>query len=167
MRRRQTKKEFQPAGKDLLRWFGGVWRGNFEPVSYAVDGQPILHADGTPVCGQSDIPSGTVTVTAGNNSVGTLSFTGCTRTRSRWPAPRPSTRKAAEQARCERRGETGQGASSARGFPTHHRPPARDIQRIVQRCWRGELIRGRGLNLRDQGVASIHRSGGGRPARQP
>jgi hypothetical protein len=47
-------------------------------VSYAVDGQPAPHADGTPVCSQNDITSGTVTVSPGNNfPAGTLSFTGC------------------------------------------------------------------------------------------
>jgi hypothetical protein len=47
-------------------------------VSYAVDGQPVPHADGTPVCGQTELKSGTVTVTPGNSfPVGTLSFTGC------------------------------------------------------------------------------------------
>jgi hypothetical protein len=47
-------------------------------VSFAVDGQPVPHADGTPVCGQSDIMSSPVTVTPGNSfPVGTLSFTGC------------------------------------------------------------------------------------------
>src|SRR5919197_2296870 len=32
-------------------------------VAYAVDGQPVPHADGTPVCGRSDPTSSTVTVT--------------------------------------------------------------------------------------------------------
>jgi hypothetical protein len=47
-------------------------------VSYNVDGEPLPHADGTPVCGQTDAPSSTVTVMPGNSfSAGTLSFTGC------------------------------------------------------------------------------------------
>ncbi len=47
-------------------------------VSYNVDGQPLPHADGTPVCGQNEVNSSTVTVTPGNSfPVGTLSFTGC------------------------------------------------------------------------------------------
>jgi hypothetical protein len=47
-------------------------------VSYTVDGQPVPHADNTPVCGQTEVKSGTVTVTAGNPfPVGTLSFTSC------------------------------------------------------------------------------------------
>jgi len=47
-------------------------------VSYQVDGQPVNHADGTPVCGQADATSSTVTVTPGNSfSTGLLSFTGC------------------------------------------------------------------------------------------
>jgi hypothetical protein len=46
--------------------------------SYIVDGQPVPHADGTPVCGQTDMMSSPVTVTPGNPfPVGTLSFTGC------------------------------------------------------------------------------------------
>jgi hypothetical protein len=47
-------------------------------VSYNVDGEPVPHADGTPVCGQTEAKSSTVTVTPGNSfSVGTLSFTRC------------------------------------------------------------------------------------------
>jgi Domain of unknown function (DUF4382)/Carboxypeptidase regulatory-like domain len=47
-------------------------------TSYNVDGQPVPHADGTPVCGQTEVNSSTLTVTPGNSfSVGTLSFTGC------------------------------------------------------------------------------------------
>jgi len=47
-------------------------------VSYQVDGQPVPHADGTPVCGQTDRMSSPVTVTPGNPfPAGTLSFTGC------------------------------------------------------------------------------------------
>lgn len=47
-------------------------------VNYTVDGQPVPHADNTPVCGQTEVKSGTVTVTPGNPfPVGTLSFTGC------------------------------------------------------------------------------------------
>ena len=47
-------------------------------VSYQVDGQPVNHADGTPVCSQTDAKSSTVTVTPGNSfSTGSLSFTGC------------------------------------------------------------------------------------------
>src|SRR6266568_3591908 len=47
-------------------------------VSYNVDGQPLPHADGTPVCGQNEVNSSTVTVSPGNSfPVGTLSFTGC------------------------------------------------------------------------------------------
>ena len=46
--------------------------------SYIVDGQPVPHADGTPVCGQTDMMSSPVTVTPGNPfPAGTLSFTGC------------------------------------------------------------------------------------------
>jgi len=46
--------------------------------SYTVDGQPVPHADGTPVCGQTDLMSNSLTVTPGNPfPVGTLSFTGC------------------------------------------------------------------------------------------
>jgi Carboxypeptidase regulatory-like domain len=48
-------------------------------VSYNADGQPEPNADGTPVCGQTEVKSGTVTVTPGNTfPVGTLSFTTCT-----------------------------------------------------------------------------------------
>jgi len=48
------------------------------PASYSVDGQPVPHEDGTPVCGQSEAISSTVTVTPGNSfPVGTLPFTGC------------------------------------------------------------------------------------------
>jgi hypothetical protein len=48
-------------------------------VSYTVDGEPVPHADNTPVCGQNEVKSGTVTVTPGNPfPVGTLSFTSCT-----------------------------------------------------------------------------------------
>lgn len=47
-------------------------------VSYNVDGQPVPHADTTPVCGQTEVTSRTVTVSPGNSfAVGTLSFTGC------------------------------------------------------------------------------------------
>jgi len=47
-------------------------------VSYQVDGQPVNHADGTPVCSQIDAKSSAVTVTPGNSfSTGPLSFTGC------------------------------------------------------------------------------------------
>ena len=46
--------------------------------SYTVDGQPLPHADGTPVCGQTDLMSNSFTVTPGNPfPAGTLSFTGC------------------------------------------------------------------------------------------
>ncbi len=46
--------------------------------SYIVDGQPVPHADGTPVCGQTDVSSSPLTVTPGNSfPAGTLSFTGC------------------------------------------------------------------------------------------
>ncbi len=46
--------------------------------SYTVDGQPVPLADGTPVCGQTDVSSSPLTVTPGNSfPVGTLSFTGC------------------------------------------------------------------------------------------
>jgi hypothetical protein len=46
--------------------------------SYTVDGQPVPLADGTPVCGQTDLSSNPVAVTPGNSfPVGTLSFTGC------------------------------------------------------------------------------------------
>jgi hypothetical protein len=47
-------------------------------ASYNVDGQPVPHADGTPVCGQTEVNSSTLTVTPGNSfPIGTLSFTGC------------------------------------------------------------------------------------------
>ena len=47
-------------------------------VNYTVDGQPVPHADNTPVCGQTDVKSGTFAVTPGNPfPVGTLSFTSC------------------------------------------------------------------------------------------
>ena len=47
-------------------------------VTYQVDGQPVNHADGTPVCGQSDAVSSSVIVTPGNSfSTGLLSFTNC------------------------------------------------------------------------------------------
>jgi len=46
--------------------------------NYTVDGQPVPHADGTPVCGQTDLMSNSLTVTPGNPfPAGTLSFTGC------------------------------------------------------------------------------------------
>lgn len=46
--------------------------------SYTVDGQPVPLADGTPVCGQTDVSSSPLTVTPGNSfPVGALSFTGC------------------------------------------------------------------------------------------
>ena len=46
--------------------------------SYTVDGQPVPLADGTPVCGQTDVMSGPLTVTPGNSfPAGTLSFTNC------------------------------------------------------------------------------------------
>jgi hypothetical protein len=65
--------------------FAGVFSGSGTQytqgsgaVSYQVDGQPVNHADGTPVCGQADATSSTVTVTPGNSfSTGPLSFTGC------------------------------------------------------------------------------------------
>ena len=48
------------------------------PVSYTVDGQPVPHADNTPVCMQTDLQSTAVTVTPGGSfPAGTLSFTGC------------------------------------------------------------------------------------------
>jgi hypothetical protein len=47
-------------------------------ASYNVDGQPVPHADGTPVCGQVEVNSSTLTVTPGDSfPVSTLSFTGC------------------------------------------------------------------------------------------
>jgi Domain of unknown function (DUF4382)/Carboxypeptidase regulatory-like domain len=47
-------------------------------ASYNVDGQPVPHSDDTPVCGQTEVKSNTVTVTPGNPfPVGTLSFTSC------------------------------------------------------------------------------------------
>jgi len=47
-------------------------------VKYNVDRQPVPHADGTPVCSQTDVESNTVTVAPGNSfPVGTLSFTTC------------------------------------------------------------------------------------------
>jgi hypothetical protein len=47
-------------------------------VSYTADGQPVPHADNTPVCTQTDIQGTTVNVTPGSSfPVGTLSFTGC------------------------------------------------------------------------------------------
>jgi Domain of unknown function (DUF4382) len=46
--------------------------------SYIVDGQPVPLADGTPVCGQTDVMSNPVTVTPGNSfPAGTLPFTNC------------------------------------------------------------------------------------------
>jgi len=50
--------------------------GNPANCLYIVDGQPLPHADGTPVCGQTDAKSNTVTVTPGNSfSTGPLAFT--------------------------------------------------------------------------------------------
>ena len=47
-------------------------------VTYQVDGQPVNHADGTPVCGQNDAVSSSVIVMPGNSfSTGLLSFTNC------------------------------------------------------------------------------------------
>jgi hypothetical protein len=47
-------------------------------VSYTADGQPVPHADNTPVCTQTDVQGTTVNVTPGSSfPVGTLSFTGC------------------------------------------------------------------------------------------
>jgi hypothetical protein len=47
-------------------------------TSYNVDGQPVPHADATPVCGQTDAESSTINVAPGSSlAVGTLSFTGC------------------------------------------------------------------------------------------
>jgi hypothetical protein len=46
--------------------------------SYTIDGRPVPLADGTPVCGQTDVTSNPVTVTPANSfPAGTLSFTGC------------------------------------------------------------------------------------------
>jgi len=65
--------------------FAGVFSGSGTQytqgsgaVSYQVDGQPVNHTDGTPVCSQTDAKSSTITVTPGNSfSTGPLSFTGC------------------------------------------------------------------------------------------
>jgi len=47
-------------------------------ASYNVDGQPVPHADDTPVCGQTEVKSNSVTVIPGSSfPVGTLSFTSC------------------------------------------------------------------------------------------
>jgi hypothetical protein len=47
-------------------------------VSYTADGQPVPHADNTPVCTQTDVQGTTANVTPGGSfPVGTLSFTGC------------------------------------------------------------------------------------------
>jgi hypothetical protein len=47
-------------------------------VSYTADGQPVPHADNTPVCTQTDVQGTTANVTPGSSfPVGTLSFTGC------------------------------------------------------------------------------------------
>jgi hypothetical protein len=47
-------------------------------VNYTVDGQAVPQADNTPVCSQTEVKSGTVTVMPGNPfPVGMLSFTGC------------------------------------------------------------------------------------------
>ena len=47
-------------------------------VTYNVDAQPVPLADGTPVCGQTEMKSNAVAVTPGNTfATGTLSFTGC------------------------------------------------------------------------------------------
>ena len=47
-------------------------------VIFNVDGQPVPHADNTPVCGQTEMKSVDLTVTPGNSfPAGTLSFTGC------------------------------------------------------------------------------------------
>jgi hypothetical protein len=46
--------------------------------SYTIDGRPVPLADGTPVCGQTEVTSNPVTVTPANSfPAGTLSFTGC------------------------------------------------------------------------------------------
>jgi hypothetical protein len=45
---------------------------------YTVDGQPVPLADGTPVCGQTDVMSNPLTVSPGSSvPAGTLSFTNC------------------------------------------------------------------------------------------
>jgi Domain of unknown function (DUF4382) len=47
-------------------------------VAYTADGQPVPHADSTPVCTQTDVQGATVNVAPGSTfPVGTLSFTGC------------------------------------------------------------------------------------------
>jgi hypothetical protein len=47
-------------------------------VTYNADGQPVPHADGTPVCTQTDVQGATVNVTPGSTfPAGTLAFTGC------------------------------------------------------------------------------------------
>jgi hypothetical protein len=47
-------------------------------TNYNVDGQPVPNADGTSVCGQTEVKSNTVAVTPGKTfPVATLSFTGC------------------------------------------------------------------------------------------
>ena len=48
------------------------------PVNYNLDGEPVPNSDGTPVCGQTEMKTGSVAVTPGNTfPVGTLSFSGC------------------------------------------------------------------------------------------
>jgi Domain of unknown function (DUF4382) len=47
-------------------------------VTYNADGQPVPHADNTPVCTQTDVPGAAVNVTPGSTfQAGTLAFTGC------------------------------------------------------------------------------------------
>jgi hypothetical protein len=47
-------------------------------VTFNVDAQPVPLADGTPVCGQTEMQSNALSVTPGNSvAAGTLSFTGC------------------------------------------------------------------------------------------
>ena len=43
-------------------------------VSYQVDGQPVNHADGTPVCSQTDVVGDSVTVTPGNKFLNRLAL---------------------------------------------------------------------------------------------
>jgi len=47
-------------------------------VTYNADGQPVPHADNTPVCTQIDVQGAAVNVTPGSTfQAGTLAFTGC------------------------------------------------------------------------------------------
>jgi Domain of unknown function (DUF4382) len=70
-----------PAVNAFVGTFSGastIYNQGNGPVNYNVDGKPVPNSDGTPVCGQNEMKTGTVAVTPGNSfPVGTLSFTGC------------------------------------------------------------------------------------------